>query len=89
MYEQEMANNIEELEARLADLAEKTRSLDNHFNRKNFSLVCGDHAIHLENFLAKDILKAIRGALVQELVMHQKVQKQVCVLDSSSEGPKA
>ncbi len=88
MYEQEMANDIEELEARLADLSEKTHALDNHFNRKNFSLVCGDQEIRLENHLAKHILKAIRSALVQELVTHQRVQKQVCVLDDSSDGPK-
>jgi hypothetical protein len=88
MYNQEMANNIEELEERLTDLSEKTHTLDNHFNRKNFSLVCEGHEIHLENFLAKHVLKAIRGALVQELITHQRIQKQVCVLDDSSEGSK-
>lgn len=74
MYENETWGSDEELQAQIKDLQEKVAYLDNHFNHKNFSLTTKEgKEIFFENFLAKEILAAVRKTLVGKAVHEDMV----------------
>ncbi|MGE4296361.1 MAG: hypothetical protein AB7E49_11730 [Campylobacterales bacterium] len=79
MYEQEKSVSCGETADRLKDLEAKILSLDNHFNRKNFTLKCGEHELHFDNFLAKHVLSAIRSTLQHEVnELHKQTHHDAC-----------
>lgn len=82
MYENKDSVTCDDTTARIEDIEQKIRMLDDHFNRKNFSLVAGENEIYFENFLAKDVLKAVRFTL-QGVIndLHKTYHKDGCKLE--------
>ena len=65
--------DIELLNAELKDLFKKMADLDNHLNRKNFSIQNEEgEGILFEKFLAKEVLKGIRKTLTEKIVKREK-----------------
>lgn len=79
MYDQEQTVSCNETADRLKDLEAKMLDLDNHFNRKNFVLRCGEHEMAFENFLAKHVLASIRATLQHEVnELHKSLHHNAC-----------
>lgn len=84
MYEQEKSVTCGDTTNRMNDIEHKIRALDDHFNRKNFKIVAGDHEISFENFLAKSVLKNIRATLQSEInSLHKTYNQDGCKLEEN------